>query len=422
MLVTSLSQGRKCLVVSKKVPVLKEVQKGIEEIGLSKWCFLWASRNSFELFNQHLKSSILNNNQGLKIDQNAFKKLESKLFQLSSLLDNKYSGSRKKVLGELTWSDLVGQFLIANKEEDKALLFAHLDPGEFSFDLKEFNSIVEPVKQSQSLFGKVKTINHPLRDLNAGIFVHKSESDALSFIQESIDGLLDKGRQLLRSFIAVQNEYAENLTGHYQKIYNRNKKLLEGLKSKLQELNSLYNRDLRSSSKFTLQLFGSFNTKAKEVLHFRKQLSDQYLALQKLNTEGALFHHTFLKETDFQFTDRVSSNLKQYSNLLNNWHHKAILNVQEENLRLNSKTALAELGFKEKISDLEVSRLELFVEELNAIGLYQLPLESKTLTLSKQQKFLELCIDKLENTKLNLRDFNGFYQWQKFWFSLPCPG
>jgi hypothetical protein len=60
------------------------------------------------------------------------------------------------------------------------------------------------------------------------------------------------------------------------------------------------------------------------------------------------------------------------------------------------------------------------VEGLNDSGLLQLPLENKNLTLPKRQRFLEEVLEKMERLRFNMRDFDRFYDWQKYWFGLPA--
>ncbi|MCB0638552.1 MAG: hypothetical protein KDC54_18105, partial [Lewinella sp.] len=94
--------------------------------------------------------------------------------------------------------------------------------------------------------------------------------------------------------------------------------------------------------------------------------------------------------------------------------------LQEELIRLNFKTALPELEVSASVAGLE-EELEHFIDEVNAVGLYQLPLQSKTLTLAKQQKNLEQIISQLERTLTGLADYDDFYAWQRNWFSLAEP-
>ena len=85
---------------------------------------------------------------------------------------------------------------------------------------------------------------------------------------------------------------------------------------------------------------------------------------------------------------KVVENLEAFSVQLEQWRNDLPNLVQEEFVRLSQKTVHPHLDFKEQIKELEYA-LELFVEELNESGLYQLPKENKMLTIPKRQKYLE---------------------------------
>lgn len=63
--------------------------------------------------------------------------------------------------------------------------------------------------------------------------------------------------------------------------------------------------------------------------------------------------------------------------------------------------------------------LDMLAAELNEAQLYEEPFENKMLTIPRRQKYLEEIIEQLDATRLYLRDFDYFYDWQRNWLSLP---
>lgn len=118
---------------------------------------------------------------------------------------------------------------------------------------------------------------------------------------------------------------------------------------------------------------------------------------------------------------KVRQNLTNFEKTLQHWRTSHPAFVQEGIQRLNAKGIQSDAIFYTPITELEYG-LDQLIAELNTVRLYQQPFENKMLTIPKRQKYLEEIIEQLENTRLYLREYEVFYDWQRHWLLVPENG
>jgi hypothetical protein len=346
-----------------------------------------------------------------------FQAKKNKFFREKAKLDAAFSAVKKKVFGDYNWTETVGLFLASNRIEGKELLTSQLNATEFRYNLAEYESFKTGILNCHPLFQKVKTLSHPLSNLHDQIFQHTSSDEGLAFVKRQLKQFLDSTSKLQHRFINKIDSYGARLREHYQEYFEQMQGANLALKEKIQSFGDELGSDFLEAGSRSFNLSLLFSSKKQKVAKAQEEVSKQYLALLRDFGSQPYFDFQFQPAKDGMHIPNTLSNVQAFGQALLDWQGKLDAQVQEEVMRLNSKTAHPSLDVKEQITELEYS-LDVLLEELNEAKLYQKPLENKTLTIPQRQKYLESIIEQLESTQLNLRDFDIFYQWQNNWLTL----
>jgi hypothetical protein len=419
MLVNALSNGERCLVVSDRMESLREIQAALIDLGLEDFnLLLQRSPEEDELVRQLLKKEAKTRKKE-SFQINIFTNRLQKLLVVKKELDEFYQAVNKAVLGPYTWTQTVGLYLAAARMESKALLGSQLNAQDFKLNYDQYQSIHTQLVTCQALFDELKTLNHPLTVLNAGIFVHQDQEEARDFILSRIEEFTAAGEALQYRFIVTQNDYGDQLIERYEQQFRRFSTVVTRLQEKIGQYKRLYGRDPLESKKTTLKLYARFSDKFRKTLAAKEDIAQSYQQLEAAMKEQAIFNYDFLPEENRHILGQMQKNLETLQLQLQQWREQLGGSVQEELIRLSSKTVHADMAGYQIVEQLE-EELDLLIGRINDSGLLQLPLENKTLTLPRRQRYLEEIIEKLERIRFNMRDFDRFYQWQRHWFGLPA--
>ncbi|MEZ4986281.1 MAG: hypothetical protein R2795_14780 [Saprospiraceae bacterium] len=259
------------------------------------------------------------------------------------------------------------------------------------------------------------TLYHPLANLNAAIFIHQDEPESRDFIARTTDSLLQKARKLHQRFVRMQSKYADQLATWQEAWYLQMRTQGQELAALLEDGKSTFGADTLASNDRTLRLYGIFSEKYRAASEQKQRIQEQWAQL------GARFEARKPFEWEWQQAMRQEEMEQQLGVLkekLEHWRNHLADAIQQEMVRLNHKTALPELEASATIEALEQD-MDMFLDEVNASGLYQLPLQSNTLTLARQQRHLDEVTEQLERTRDGVnQQYAAFHAWQRNWFSM----
>jgi hypothetical protein len=212
---------------------------------------------------------------------------------------------------------------------------------------------------------------------------------------------------------------------YYETHFNDLRTQFRSMKEAYSDHQFQFGDDFEDNSFFKmsgLKAASFFSDRSKNVLSAKDEALNQYDNLEKIFNTRRHFVHNFLKKTDQKDFKKLQINLESFELAVRGWRKTMPATVQEELQRLNSKTALYfDKNLAEEIKRLE-NDLENLLKETNQVHIYAEPLTHKMLTLPKRMLFIEETVEKLEETQLNMRDFDTFYSWQSHWLSLPEKG
>lgn len=418
LLTNALSNGKRCLVVAENVGALRQIQTRLEALGLLPYSFLLQEGNADKSVLINTLRAIANAEvPASNFDEAAFRVALDKAKRLKIKLDENYNNLRQDIFGPYNWTETVGLFLRSNRLEGKELLASHLHTNDFDFKYDEYLQLHEGIRLSQPLYQKINTLRHPLSNLHADIFIKQSQSVGYQFVTQHIHAFLEKAQKLHHRYITKTNFYADRIEEQYEGGYGEYANILVRLNDQIADFSTKYGADFEQAGAGSLKLKGVFSGKYKSVLEARDEVAAHYLALVRKMEQEKLFDFQFPPAAEGKNIQKVRQNLDLFEKALLHWREQFPTLVQDEVQRLNAKNVRTELGLGEQILELE-NGLDQLVEELNTGRIYQEPFEHKMLTIPKRQKYLEEVIEQLENTRLYLREYDVFYNWQRHWLQL----
>jgi hypothetical protein len=419
LLTNALSNGKRCLVVAENMGALRQVQKRLEQLGLLAYSFLLQDGVTEKpaLLNA-LRNLASINTPTPNFDEAGFRVALDKYQRLKTKLDDNYQNLRQAIFGPYNWTETVGLFLRSNRVEGKELLTSHLHTQDFKFLYEEFAQLQEGIRYSQSFYRKINTLRHPLSNLHEAIFLQQSQTEGLHFVSQHLQTFLEKSQKLHHRYISKTNLYADQLAEQYEGIYGDFANHLMRLQDRIADFVTTYGADFEQAGAGALKLKGVFSGRYKSVLEARDEVATHYLALVRKFEKAAPFEFVFAPAAEGKNSQKVRQNLALFEKALLRWRDRFPALVQEEMQRLSARNARPELGLQEQMQELE-NGLDQLVEELNTLRLYQDLFANKMLTIPKRQKYLEEIIEQLENTRLYLREYHIFYDWQRHWLQQP---
>ncbi len=422
LLINALSEGKKCLVVSERAQSLKFTQHLLSKAGIFQHHFLLDDAMSDKMpMLELLRTAASGGGRDIVYKQEDFNSKKTKYLQARAAVQQAYKAVKRKIFGEKDWTETVGLFMASNRIEGKERLASHLVASDFSYLPNEHEQIVAGILRSEPLFEVIKTLTHPLSNLNEQIFVNSEAQKSQQFVETNLRLFMAKTNELQSEYISKTDSYAARLKEHYREYFTQLDTVSKGLLDKIQNHTALLGSGFASAGSGSFEWPSFFSSKKKKIKDAQSEVSKHYKVFLKLYETNPYFDVEFAPSKDGTNIPRTAENLINFRNVLGNWFANSGNLVQEEVMRLNSKTAHSSLDVKEQVTMLEFA-LDTLVEELNESGLYQKPLENKTLTIPQRQKYLESIMEQLEATQLNMRDFKPFHAWQTNWLGLGVLG
>lgn len=420
LIYNALSNGERCLVLSDRISRLAQLQGRLSEKGLDWLSFLL--KDPFQdayLLTELLKARAAREENPVSFPKNDYKAALAKSIRQKEKLDLAYEALQKPLLGDYRWTDLVGLFLKSSAIEGKELLSNQLTTQEFLFQYEEYEELKRIIHASIPLYNRINTLKHPLTAIHPGRFLDFSKADSQRNLDHSIkeySGLLEK---LHHEVLRQTDAYALKLNDYFENGFL-------ALNARLQQSQEMYSDhsfkfgEAFEKSGAGVNLKGIFQSQARAIKNAREETTQSYLALARYHESHNFFDFPFLSASEAKNMGKVKGSLLRFREALGEWRQHIRERVLEEVTRLNKQTVFPDLGFQEPIAQLE-ERIDSTLLSLNQAKLYGEAVDANMLTIPKKQKFLDSLLEKLETTKLNLRDFDPFYDWQRHWLQLTEP-
>jgi MinD-like ATPase involved in chromosome partitioning or flagellar assembly len=421
ILLNALSNGQKTAVVAQDLGSLMQIQNEFVKLGLGNLTFLLKD----VYHDKKLLLDVLRNEQfGKAIDfkEDEFKIALKQARRLLAKSDESHQALSHPIFGDENFSEVVGHYLNSQRKAGRELLTNHLQSNDYEFTKEEYDKLRVAIKECEVLFKNVNTLRHPLSQLHPSLFEGKNSDKGRAFSAKQLNLSIENWKTLQHRYIAIYDAYAQKLMHHYETHFEDLRAQLRLLKEAYSDFQFQFGEDFESNSFLRmsgLRAGSLFSDRSKNVLSAKEELVNQYNTLEKLFNTRKHFSHAFLNNADKKDFKKLKLNLETFELALKGWRKSLSAMVQEELQRLNAKTSqYFDKPLSAEIKTLE-EELENLLKKTNTAALYADPLSHKMLTLPKRMHFIEETVEKLEETQLNMRDFDDFYAWQRYWLILP---
>ena len=419
MVTNVLSNGRPCLVVADALPPLRELQQSIADMGLGRLCFTFCNpREDFQVLRDFMRAEIFQERAPTAFDFKKFRLDTDKLVRIKEKLDKAYAATHLPLLGADAWTNLVGKYLTSSRHQGKELLGPYLTPGDYRFEQEEFEGLLNAVLEALPLFQGIKGIDHPLSRLHAELFLRYPKDEALERASHKIPAYEKRVSELLHRYISCLNSYSDQLRTFLEERC-RKLTIQTGVAIDLVRDYTLEFGDaFQTSGDMQLRISSVFSRNGKKIRVARAEILEIYRALRTSAAELEEFGLDNKPLMDTQSFSSVVLGLNSFQERLKQWILELPDFVQEETTRMCASQLHTMVMLDTVPAGLE-EEMEVLLQEMNEEKLLHDPLEHRFLTLSKRGKYLEQIVQDLEALRVGLRDFSGFYDWQRFWLRLP---
>ena len=424
IIINALSQKQKVLVVCKNVQELIFIQNELVKLGLGHLSFLlkdiYADK---ELLFSTLRDA-LKNKTAQKKEVSDFQVTLKQWRRALNYSDAQHDVLTQSVLGTHKVTDIVGLFSESDKIASKSLLNS-LKPSDYEFTEKTHSETHAAIAIAQKLFPAVGSLKHPLVLLHPDVVLKHDLEDAKQFCEKNLENLIETLKEYQQPAVVFFTECSDQITAFYEKKSNILSEQLRHFKEDYSDFSFQHGADLETNNFLRLSGLHAaaiFSNKSKAVLEARAQLIKSYKALQSFFETDPIFQHTFLKNSEKNDPIKIIANVEGFEMQLKNWRKNLPSLVQDAMQRLNTSTAqnLHDPQLTRQVGAFE-KEFHTLIEKINASQIYETSLIDNRLTFNRKIQLSGEIIEQLEETKLNVRDFDAFYAWQKFWLGLTLP-
>ncbi len=414
----ALSNGQNVLVVSEQIGLLERLAQQLDRTGLEGMSFLLGNfERDYPLLIEILRSK--QDARTIPVDPDKHQQRVRSLRDRHDRLRAAFRASRNSVFDHYSWVETVGRYLEQRQKADKGLLASHLSYADFTLTHEEYEQISYALETLRPLYNRLGTLRHPLQQLHPHWFTEQEKETARATLREALEGQLARFEQLHLRFIQRVHQYADALRMHYEVYYRRFRDAIDRLRRRLQEHQQTYGEDFDLTSRTSLQLYGLVSGRYREILEARREVGQWYGRLRDDFQCNPYFDFAFASASEVQSVPFIRNQVAEFDQQLRSWYQRVGDLVQESVTRLSSTNLHPEVDQQEVIADLEKA-LDRQLASLNETGIFAQPTKNPMLTVAKRQQLMEDIMDRLEHVRLDMRDFDPFYDWQRAW--LPLPG
>ena len=418
LLSNALANGKNCLVLSNYLAPLKEVSAKLAHFDLRAVSFLYQQTTQDDALLLELLRSVLEQTpkSSPQTDPDRFDLHLEKIRRARRKLDDQYQLVRTPLIDDWNWTELVGRFFSYNRREGREKLAMQLNPQRFDFTGEEYGVLIKDVQAGAGLIERVKKPDSALKELHPRLFLTGGKEDNAREVERRLSFNLAKGKKLLDQYAAEQGRYAEALYLYYDGALSELDNLLRKFRESYQEATERFGDKLFRKGGMS-GFFSAFSAKTKRLKEERNKIIRAYNQLRKGANARQLFDFEFPVANDADSLPELKTRTDKFGHALDEWRLDINKIIREDLGRLSRKTVLSELGFGQRLEELEYD-LELFIQHLNEEQLLTEELSHRMLILPQQQQYLDSVVGQLERLHRAAPEFENFFDWQRYWINL----
>lgn len=305
ILINALENHKKTIVVCEKRTALEVLHNALIEKDLNYHCVLI---RDIVKDRKTVVDSVRD-----RVDNSSYRRyrytyskesLDNLIKKAKGLIDSingKHKKLDEKLLGDKSWTDIVGTLLseLNGTDEDHTL---NIDKSQFKYNSQELNGLLELVQKGQNLYSNFQTY-----DSTSFLNSKKLVGDNPYVIEQGINDSFEEYEKLLQKVYELESKYKSE----YFKL--KKAELSEQIRSGLQiqdSINAIYtehkaNSDFLDEDKtngFLYKAITIFSQPKKKVVQDQKRIKELFANLE--------IHYSKCADLkDFQFSQSIKSNL-----------------------------------------------------------------------------------------------------------------
>lgn len=413
----ALANKAKCLVVCEKRTALDVIYNNLKSVSLDKLCGV------IEDTSKDRKKIIEKARDTIDdVAKTKYKYTDYKFDEVEyiSLLDrikgfiikeNKcHKTLSERLVGNKTWTDLVGVFLKQTKNCNIYELEKEFILGEFKFCESEYRTLLEKIEKASSLLKKYNPNNNPLELLNDQYFINKSILDVKFLFDEKLSRQIENLKTLSENLNSFSEEYKQAIITEA----NRQMELLNETLNEMKGIWSSYSGNknfttIGSASSFYTNILSLISSKTKTI----KKVKTKYIELaNRINLQVSA---NLLNKLEFLCEQLSPSDIHEKINVIeenyNSWY-SGILETSEvckNSVKFSEYYNFGNINIT--VKEIKKQCSEIFTE-INSTELFHEKLEVVDSISTVNQNILDrICLlQTLISKKEEVYDFSNWHQ------------
>lgn len=408
----ALSNRKKVLVVSTDNTALASIYQQLEHHQIGEF--------TLPLFPKFKPNRFTATTPLADFDQKAFNLYLQKAIRHYHTLSKQYQAATQPIFGHHNWTNTVGLLLQVNQKASSATLNAHLHIEKYNWSFETYNKITKTIQQGIGLYRNLGTIAHPLKALNDIHFLDFTFKESKTNIENQVKELRERGQVLHQKYIHRLHEYAQELTKHYNDQVHIFQQKSEDLLELIADLSSQHGKEGTTSTTLhsgKLKLAGLFSKRHKNILETQREIHQQYQDIQDQFQAEPLFEFQFSKIKKAEKITAIQSTISNFKQDIYAFQQNIPYLTQQHQETLSATNQVTAINYDTTIQELEAD-LKNYLDFLNQSRLFKSQFSADAHTIIGQQNYLEQIDNQIIMIDFNLRDFDLFYDWQRYWLQL----
>jgi very-short-patch-repair endonuclease len=421
VITNALSNNAKCLVVCEKRTALDVIYKNLSKVGLEKLCGLIEdttkdrrkvvdkARDTIDKLHQTIYYYT-----PYHFDENEYTNLLDRTKTHIKTDHDFHNFLSKKIIGNKTWSEVVGAFLKNETSANYKDVDDNLDYKAFLFSDNDYHELLVIVEKAVSILRNYSPLKHPFSSFNFDYFKDRSIVEIRMVFDRFLPKLQQGLNQLILKNTEIRNDCEKGLLNQYQQFHKE-------ITSILGEINKLWedNSHKKLFSKYTRinRLFLTILGTLVSSIHKTKKDQDRLIFLVeklRLIIMDCTFCNFSIGKEYFSFSQSQNL-LSTVQPTLEEWFIKLNETIPKEVDKLSGGSKV-----KSDIANKVNEYLSLYSNEIDKINNTHIfkPIDKET-EVYQVEKHLSSLEHHLLSVMERKEDINSYLVWERFLHAFP---
>ena len=419
IIANTISNAGTCLVVCEKKTAMDVIYNMLDKMGLSELAIIVEDvyRDRATLVDS-VRNRAQQQHQPYRVSPNFIRLLQSCAAHVNRL-QRFHQKLHQPLNGDATWRTVVGQYLDANKKNDKGLLVGLLKANQFKFTATEFEEIMGILPEAELLFNKLGTFNHPLNAMHDRFFKKANAVQVEAETQKALEKVCFVVKAAQRDAFSYLFDYEKLLEKHFSNIYLSKMKLADKIvdiiEAGLAQSKYHFNKNSGMYRKFMKRM----SDKYQKMEEDKVIILETFLKLQKFHAQYQYFSFQFMDTSDHSKLEfaKLLEHVSDYKAQLYDWHEGCFMHIQKLVRELGPGKIYKYVSFDKKVAEI-TKNLNAFEANFAKSQVFKVDFKFVTKNIRKRLTQIEALEQNLEKVKNEFEQFTDYHALKFFWLSL----